>query len=96
MGNGRVAKTIENKEINLGLLIIQSLIHIPPDRLCASHITHSTAVATTSRSTVKVLGGYSAATACVVAFQPFVTVASEYPHSTLNGTVTCSSHSSTA
>ena len=35
-------------------------------------------------------------TACVEASQPFVTVASEYPHSTLNGTATCRSHSSTA
>ena len=38
---------------------------------------------------LRVLWGYSAATGCAVAF---VTVASEYPHSTLKGTLTCSSH----
>ena len=32
---------------------------------------------------------YCATTACAVASQPFVTVASEYLHSTLSGTVTC-------
>ena len=31
---------------------------------------------------------YSAVIACAVASQPFVTVASEYPHSTLKGTAT--------
>ena len=44
---------------------------------------------------LRVLLGYSDATACVVTSQPFVTVASEYPHSILNGTGTCSSHSGT-
>ena len=60
-------------------------------------ILHSTAVATASWSpvegTMKVL---SSVTACAVASQLFVTVASEYPHSTLNGTATYSSHSGTA
>ena len=37
---------------------------------------------------LKVLWGYSDATAYAVASQPFVTVASENPHSTLNGTAT--------
>ena len=37
---------------------------------------------------LRVLWRYSAATACTVASQPFVTVESEYPH-TLNGTATC-------
>ena len=43
---------------------------------------------------------YSSATACTVASQPFVTVASEYPHSTLKGTLkgttTYSRHSDTS
>ena len=47
------------------------------------------------RVPLMVLWGYFAATACVVASQPFVTIASEYPHSTLKGTATCSSHSGT-
>ena len=42
---------------------------------------------------LRVLWGYTDATACVKA--SFVTVASEYPHSTFNGTATYSSHSST-
>ena len=68
---------------------------------CYVHlILHSTTVATASCSTVegtmRVLWGYSAATACtLVASQPSARVMSEYPHSILNGTVTCSSHSST-
>ena len=37
---------------------------------------------------LRVLQGYSAATACAVDSQPFVSMASEYPHSTLNGTAT--------
>ena len=44
---------------------------------------------------LRVLWGYSAATACTVASQPSITVASEYPHSTLNGTATWSSQSGT-
>ena len=48
------------------------------------------------RMTAMVLWGYSAATACVVASKPLVTLASEYHHSTLNGTSTCSSHNDTA
>ena len=47
-------------------------------------ILHSTAVATTSQSTVegtmRVLCSYCIATAYAVASQPFVTVVSEYPH----------------
>ena len=35
------------------------------------------------------------ATACGLAFHPFVTVALEYPHSTLKDTTTCSCHSGT-
>ena len=35
---------------------------------------------------LRVLPGYFAATACMVAIQPFVTGASKYLHSTLNGT----------
>ena len=49
-------------------------------------ILRSTAVATTSQSTVEGTRGYSTATVCTVASQPSVTVASEYPHSTLNST----------
>ena len=45
---------------------------------------------------LRVLWGYSAATACTVAPQPSVTVVLKYPHSTLNCTATCSSHSGTA
>ena len=41
---------------------------------------------------LRVLWGYSAANACAVASQPFVTVVSEYPHSTLKGIATRSSH----
>ena len=45
---------------------------------------------------LRVQWGYSDTTACVVASQPFVTVASGYPHITLNGTVTCRNHNGTA
>ena len=44
---------------------------------------------------LRVLWGYFAVTACAVASQPFVTVMSKYPHSTLKGTATCSSLNST-
>ena len=61
-------------------------IHIPPDQLCRSHI-------------MQYCCGYcrmaypQAATAWMV---PTITVAAEYPHSTLKGTPTCSSHRGTA
>ena len=71
-------------------------IQIPPEQLCGSHITQYYTVATASRSTVEgTMRVYSAAIACAVASQPFVTVASEYPHSILNSTATCSSHNGT-
>ena len=69
-------------------------IQIPPDRLCkVGLILRSTTVVNASRSTVEGPVRYSAASGCAVAL---VTVASEYHHSTLKGTHTCSNHSGTA
>ena len=50
-------------------------------------------MATASGVPLRVLWGYSTATGYTAAS---ITVASEYPHSTLKGTLTCSSHSGTA
>ena len=50
-------------------------------------------MATTSWSTCKELRGYSDATVTGVTTDA---VATEYPHGTLHGTLTCSSYSSTA
>ena len=58
------------------------------DRLRGSHITQYCCDYCQVAVPLRVLWGYSAATACVVASQPFVTVALEYPHSTLNDTAT--------
>ena len=60
------------------------------DRLHGSHIIHYTVLLWLLQVAVplRVLWGYSAATACAVASQPFVTVVSEYPWSTLNSIVT--------
>ena len=56
-------------------------------------ILRSTDVATASQSTVE---GTMRVRSMRSASQPSVTVASKYPHSTLNSTVTYSSNSSTA
>ena len=67
-------------------------IQIRSDWLRGSHITQYRCGYCKSEY-LRVLWAYSAATGCTVA--P-VTVASEYPHSTFKGTLTCSSHNGTA
>ena len=70
-------------------------IQIPLDWLYRSHIIQYHCGYTGNYKS-RILLGFSTAIACAVASQPFVTVASEYPHSTLTVTATCSSHSGTA
>ena len=81
--------------IGSGLIAIFSIKHIqiPPDQLRGSHKIQYRCGCCKSGVPLRVLWGYSAATACTVAS---VTVMSEYHHSSLQGTQTCSNHSGTA
>ena len=70
-------------------------IQVPPTGYVGL-ILCSTTVATQVAVLLRVLCGYSDATVTKGWAATAHAVAAEYPHSTLNGTVTCSSHSSTA
>ena len=69
-------------------------ILIPPTSY-VGFILHSTTVASASHSTVVGTIGYSDTTVTESGEDTAHAVAAEYPHSTHNGTATCSSHSGT-
>ena len=75
--------------------MLHALIHIQISLIgYVGPMLRSTAVATASfRVPLRVQWGYSDATVTLAAVHP---VAAEYPHSTLNGILTCSSHIGTA
>ena len=85
--------------VSIAHLLLTQIVLTPAQsiKLCAIAsycLFHSHAQVVSFTDSMMWIGVY-AAIACAVASQPSATVASEYSHSTLNSTATCSSHSGT-